>query len=244
MKKVNQERHSPLSFLKHLLIAHWRSLLLLLLGVYLPLQVFEILAVKIWQYQGGFPWDVPILLAIHSTAQPQLDILAVILTKFGSVWTVLPIFIAIAFILWQRKQWRLLAYFLTTGVGSVMINLTLKTLIHRVRPHLWESSAPEFYYAFPSGHAMTSMTLVVILLILLKNHPWRWLFLLLGSLYILVIAWTRLYLGVHFPSDIIAGWMVALAWGIGVSFIIKPQVTGTVIDETSLLPEETDKDIS
>ncbi len=243
MKKVNQESHSPLSFLKHLLITHWRSLLLLSIGVYLPLQVFEILAVKVWHNAGSFSWDVPILDLIHSTAQPQLDILAVTLTKFGSVWTVLPIFSAIALILLWGKQWRSLAYLLTTGLGSVIINRTLKELIHRVRPHLWESKSPEFYYAFPSGHAMTTMTLVVVMLILTKGHPWRWLFLLLGSLYILVIAWTRLYLGVHFPSDIIAGWMLALAWGIGVSLIIRPHIKNTIVGKASLLREETDKDI-
>lgn len=58
------------------------------------------------------------------------------------------------------------------------------------------------------------------------------------------IGWTRLYLGVHFPSDIIAGWMVAIAWAIGVSFLIPPLSQSTNItsekpvSETNLLPEE------
>src|SRR5690348_3480683 len=95
-QKTDKKRQSPFDFLKNLLIAHWRSLLLLLIGVYLPLQVFEILAVKIWQNQVGFPWDVPILLAVHSKSQPELDVLAVMLAKFGSFWTALPILSAIA----------------------------------------------------------------------------------------------------------------------------------------------------
>lgn len=243
-EKVNQERYSSLSFLKNLFIAHWRSLLLLLIGVYLPLQVFEILAVKVWQDKAGFPWDLPILLAVHSIAQPQLDVLAVILTKFGSFWTALPILSAIAIMLWYRKKWRSLTYLLTTALGSLIINRTTKEIMHRVRPQLWESRAPEFDYAFPSGHAMTSMTLVMILLILAKGRPWRWLVGIFACLYVLAVAWTRLYLGVHFPSDILAGWMVAIAWAIGVSIIIKPNLTiaspvnSQAKDETSLLPEE------
>jgi undecaprenyl-diphosphatase len=89
------------------------------------------------------------------------------------------------------------------------------------------------------------MTLVAMLLILTWATSWRWLVLSVGSLYVLVIGWTRLYLGVHFPSDIVAGWMVAIAWAIGVSIIIKPNLTKpTAIgdqtqEETTLLPEET-----
>lgn len=219
--------------------------MVLFMGVYLPLQIFQILAVKVWQNEGGFPWDVSVLLAVHSTAQPQLDVLAVMLTRLGSFWTALPILSAIAILLWRQRKWRSLAYLLTTAFGNLIINYTAKGFMHRVRPHLWESKSPEFDYAFPSGHAMTSMTLVVILLILTWSLPWRWLSLIFGSLFVLSIAWTRLYLGVHFPSDILAGWMVALAWSIGVSLIIKPNATkatpknSNAPQQTSLLPEET-----
>ncbi|MEJ6486549.1 phosphatase PAP2 family protein [Nostoc punctiforme UO1] len=245
MEKANNESQSPLSFLKNLLIARWRSLLLLLIGVYLPLQVFEILTVKIWDNQAGFPWDVPILLAVHSTANPQLDVLAVTLAIIGLPWTAIPILGAIALILLLQKRWRSLAYLLTASLGSVIINRTAKELMHRVRPQLWQSIAPESSFAFPSGHAMTSITLVVILLFLTWANSWRWLVLIFGSLYIIAIAWCRLYLGVHFPSDILAGWMVTLGWTIGVSIIIKPYITKVKTvdselpkDETTLLPEE------
>jgi membrane-associated phospholipid phosphatase len=245
MEKANKESQSPLAFLKNLLIARWRSLLLLLIGVYLPLQVFEILTVKIWQNQAGFPWDVPILLAVHSTANPQLDILAVTLAIIGLPWIAIPILGAIAIILLLQKRWRSLAYLLTTSVGSVIISRTAKELMHRVRPQLWQSIAPESSFAFPSAHAMTSVTLVAILLSLSCASSWRWLVLTFGSLYTIAIAWCRLYLGVHFPSDIIAGWMVTLGWAIGVSIIIKPYTTKVKPvdsdrpkDETTLLPEE------
>ncbi|MEH2282763.1 MAG: phosphatase PAP2 family protein [Nostoc sp.] len=244
-KKINQESQSPLDFLKNLLIARWRSLLLLLIGVYLPLQAFEILTVKIWQNQAGLPWDVPILLAVHSTVNPQLDVLAVTLAIIGLPWTAIPILGAIALILLLQKRWRSLAYLLTASAGSVIINRTAKELMHRVRPQLWLSIAPESSFAFPSAHAMTSITLVAILLFLTWATPWRWLVLIFGSLYVIVMAWCRLYLGVHFPSDILAGWMVGLGWTIGVSLIIKPYTTKAESvdgeppkDETTLLPEE------
>ena len=245
VKGDRSQQKSPLSFIKKLLIARWRSLLTLFIGVYLPLQVFGLLALEVWQHEGGFPWDVPILIAIHKTAQPQLDVFALSLTKFGSFWTAIPIFAAIALVLLLLKRWRSLAYVLTTALGSAFINRTVKELMHRVRPDLWESSAHELSYAFPSGHAMTSMTLIAVLVVLAWNSYSRWLVLIFGSLFVVAIGWTRLYLGVHFPSDILAGWMVALAWAIGVSLIIKPHLTKAsdvnepTVEETSLLPEET-----
>src|ERR671933_1242603 len=216
---------SFLSFLQKLLLAHWRSLLVLLIGVYVPLQVFGELAEDVWENEGGFPWDVPILLAIHATAQPRLNVFAATLTKFGVFWGVFPVAAAIALVLLLRRRWRSLAYLLTTLLGSIVINRTAKVLLHRVRPHLWASPAPEFDYGFPSGHAMSSMTLVAALVILTWNSRWRLPVLFVGSLFVGTIGWTRLYLGVHYPSDILAGWMVSIAWAIGVSLLIRPYLT-------------------
>lgn len=236
---------SFLSFFKQLLIVHWRSLLIIFIGVYLPLQVFGLLAVEVWEDKGGFPWDVPILLAIHSTAKVQLNVFAATLTRLGSFWTMFPIVSAIALILLLKRKWRSLTYLLTTVIGSTIINRTAKEIMHRVRPQLWESPSPEFDYAFPSGHAMTSMTLVAALVILSWGSVWCWLVLISGSLFVVAIGWTRLYLGVHFPSDILAGWMISLAWAIGVSLSIRPHLTPAIAldedrsDETALLPEET-----
>lgn len=216
---------SFLIFLKHLLIVRRGSLLLLLLGIYLPLQVFGELAEEVWENEGGFPWDVPILLAIHSTASPQLDIFASKLTQLGVFWGVFPVAIAVSLVLFIRKRWRSLVYFVTTLLGSIVINRTAKLLLHRVRPHLWESPAPEFDYGFPSGHAMSSMTLVVALVVLTWGSRKRWLVWILGSLFVLAIGWTRLYLGVHYPSDILAGWTASVAWATGVSLLIRPYRT-------------------
>lgn len=216
---------SFLTFFKQRLLAHRSSLLLLLLGVYLPLQVFGELAEDVWENEGGFPWDVPILLAIHSTARPQLDAFASALTKLGVFWGVFPVATVTTLILLIQRRRYSLAYFITTLIGSILINRTAKLLLHRVRPHLWVSPAPEFDYGFPSGHAMSSMTLVAALVILTWGSRWCWTILIVGSLFVVAIGWTRLYLGVHYPSDILAGWTVSIAWAVGVSLLIKPRST-------------------
>jgi undecaprenyl-diphosphatase len=232
-------------FIKEVLVARWRGLLILFWGVYLPLQSFMFLALEVRKNADGFPWDQPILLAIHQTSKQQLDIIALNLTKFGSIKIVFPILLIISLIFLLQKRWRSLIFLITTSLGTIIINHTAKEIMHRVRPQLWQSPAPELDYAFPSGHAMTSMTLVATLIILTWGSIWCVPILIFGSLFILAIGWTRLYLGVHFPSDILAGWAVSVAWAIGVSLLIKPQLPKAITNsqssiaaETSLLPEE------
>ena len=214
-----QHLHSFVAFLKPWLRQHRTGLLLLLVGIFLPLQIFGTLAEDIWEHQGGFPWDVPLLLAIHATATPQLDALASLLTKFGVFWGVFPAAIAIAVALLLQHRWHAFTYLVITLLGSIGINRVAKHLLHRVRPHLWTSPAPEFDYGFPSGHAMSSMTLVVALVVLTWGSRWCWLVCLLGGGFVLSIGWTRLYLGVHYPSDILAGWSAAVAWSLGVGLL-------------------------
>ncbi|WP_414644086.1 phosphatase PAP2 family protein [Allocoleopsis sp.] len=230
---------SFLKFIQQLLIAHWRTLLLLLLGVGLPLLVFEQLAAVVWRNEGGFSWDKSILLSIHATATPQLDQIAVTLTKLGGFKGVLPVAAVISLVLLYRRQWRSLAYWLVTLLGSRLLEMQAKEFLHRVRPSLWESLSHKSSYSFPSGHAMASMTFVAALVILTWGTRWCGLILSLGSAFIIAIAWTRLYLGVHFPSDILAGWMTALAWAIGVSLVLKPRLfQPSVVSEEKLTIEE------
>ncbi len=216
-----QRIRSFLTVFRIWLIAHRARLFLLLLGVFMPLWIFGELAEEVWQNDGGFGWDVPILLSIHNTATPQLDALAIVLTKFGVFWGVFPLATIITLIVLFKHRWHQLTYLLVTLLGSIFINIIAKLFLHRIRPHLWESPAPEFDYGFPSGHAMSSMTIVVALIILTWGSRWCWLVLICGGIFVLAIAWTRLYLGVHYPSDILAGWVASIAWAVGVRLLIR-----------------------
>jgi undecaprenyl-diphosphatase len=235
---------SFLQFLRQLFAARWRSLLALALGVCLPLLVFEQLALVVWRDQGGFLWDVPLLEAIHATTRPGLDRFAATLTKFGVFRGVFPVATVVSIWLLYQRRWRSLAYWAITLSGSIVINRTAKAYWHRLRPSLWNSVAPESDFSFPSGHAMSSMTLVAALVILTWGTRWSGIIAIFGSIFVVAIGWTRLYLGVHFPSDILAGWLVALAWAIGVGLILRPHWTPqrdeavAASEETTLLPEE------
>lgn len=202
---------------------HRQLLLLFILGVYIPIGIFILLAMGIVQHPEGFPWDIPILLSIHTTERSQLDIFAAWLTQLGIYWGVAPLIIAIAVTLSLRQQWRAIIYIMITTVGTTIISHTTKIYFHRIRPRLWESFYPlPPDYSFPSGHALSSMMLFITLIVLTWGSRWLQAVLFIGSFFVLGIGWTRLYLGVHYPTDILAGWMLAIAWSIGVSLVVKP----------------------
>lgn len=217
-----------------------RSLPIIILGIYFPLQIFALLALTLQAKNGIFDWDATFLLTLHQTATPQQDQIASFLTNFGAIWGVAPFAFLVSLILLIQKRWRSFLFWSITLLGSYLINLNLKVYLHRLRPHLWESSyPPHLDYGFPSGHSMASMTFTVALLILMWKTPWRNLIAVLGSLFVVAIAWTRLYLGVHYPSDILGGWMLSIAWALGITLIIQPNYTSPQVEkDLESLPED------
>ncbi|NJK47623.1 phosphatase PAP2 family protein [Candidatus Gracilibacteria bacterium] len=206
----------------------------LLFGVYFPLLIFVELAIAVWQNGGSLSWDISILLAIHQIAQTRLDSFAAMLTELGTSWGVVPVTAIIALILLLLRQWLQSLYLLTTVLGGYAISVTVKTLLHRARPSLWELSYPlPSDYAFPSGHAMSSMTLVVALIVLSWGSRWSASISIFGTIFAVAIGWTRMYLGVHFPSDVLGGWMLAIAWGIGVSLLLGMNFSQKNLDTTN-----------
>jgi membrane-associated phospholipid phosphatase len=207
-------------------------LILLLLGVYLPFQIFVILLLAVTNHQGALSWELPILFTIHDQAGEKLNLLAEILTISGSFKTTTPVIVGIALSFLLSKRWNYSLYTIMTFLGAITISYTGKIIVHRARPHLWELVYQiGSDYSFPSGHAMSSMSFALVLIILTWNSSWRWLVIIFSSLFVLSIGWTRLYLGVHYPSDIVGGWMMAIAWSMVVLLMGKLFLTQLISEK-------------
>ena len=121
------------------------------------------------------------------------------------------------FFLVQKKKLNSL-YVVLTMLGTFLINTGLKLYFGRTRPALWPALVDEGSNSFPSGHAMISMAIALTLIILFYNSKFRKPTIILGVLYVIIIGFTRLYLGVHYPSDVLGGWMASILW---VTFVTK-----------------------
>ncbi|WP_140721779.1 MULTISPECIES: phosphatase PAP2 family protein [Gammaproteobacteria] len=208
---------SPAGFRHWLRDNAWR-LVLLFAGVLLPLGVFVGLADEVHELEDFF-FDEPLLWRMRGIASPGLDAFFVVVSKLGYQYGVIPVDTAIVLALLALRRWREAAFAGFGFVGSALLNVGAKHFFQRERPSLWESIAPESTFSFPSGHAMGSMTLAAVVVALAWRTRWRWPVAVVAGLFALLVSLSRIYLGVHYPSDILGGWCAALAWVIGLYLI-------------------------
>lgn len=158
------------------------------------------------------PYDRAILLAINSTSSTTQDAFWQTVTQLGGVVAVLVIVVLTS--LWLFKEGRKSkSLLLLCGVGgAALLNALLKLLFERERPDLWEQIVTEASYSFPSGHAMASASLAVSIVLIAWNTKWRVWVGIGAAMYVVLIGYSRLYLGVHYPTDILAGWTMSTAW--------------------------------
>ena len=201
-----------------LLQRHGGWIALLFAGVLLPLWVFTELADEIHELEQLL-FDDPILLRAHAHAGPALDRFFIAASRVG-YQGVIAIDVVIVLSLLAFKRWRETTFAAVACIGSALLNLGSKQLFQRDRPSLWESVSPETTFSFPSGHAMGSMTLAMVVILLAWPTRWRWPVLSLAVVFALLVGFSRIYLGVHYPSDILGGWMAAMAWVAGTHLLL------------------------
>lgn len=160
-------------------------------------------------------WDSALLLRLHRYATPTVYQVMLWFTDLGTVWGVLPGTILLGLGLLRRKQQRQAIFLSLAMLGSLVLNLGAKAVWQRVRPNLWEGIPLFSDPSFPSGHATFSMTFFLAVMLLSTHRPYhRWIVGLGGPLVILV-GLSRAYLGVHYLTDVVGGWLLALGWTVG-----------------------------
>ena len=159
--------------------------------------------------------DEAIRTGVHSFASDFSTALALALSFAGSapIWVVIAIGATAAF--WYLG-WRRAAFDLAiVMLGAMVLENTLKLAFARVRPEIYFGIAPPTY-SFPSGHALFAACLYGALACLISDRigePVKGAFIWGGAIVLAgAIGISRIYLGVHYPSDVVAGYLVAMFW--------------------------------
>lgn len=177
----------------------------------LPLLLFVKLAEDVAENQVFF-FDRPVMMWLHGHASPGLTALMEAVTQLGGLVVVPVVATVAAVVLWRRGLRRGATVLAAAVIGSTLLNTALKAIFRRARPDFWEHLVVENSYSFPSGHAMASMAVAAALVVLTWRTRWRWAVVAGAAVYVLAVGVSRMYLGVHFPSDVLAGWSVSVVW--------------------------------
>jgi len=165
-------------------------------------------------YTQQFDTAVLSWLGAHHT--PALTTIMTEVTPLGTGIVVLTVVGVTTAFLWHTEHKHSARMLLAATAGNILLNNVLKLFFDRARPSVFEWGTHAASSSFPSGHAMSATVVygtVAYLLARLQKHGWaRAITLSLAVIMVTLICLTRLYLGVHYPSDVLGGIIVGLAW--------------------------------
>jgi membrane-associated phospholipid phosphatase len=184
---------------------------LLLAG--LALWIFAQIAEEVLEAES-YAFDTNILLTVRNWHSPPLDIAMLVITFIGDPLVLFISCLILGTWLLRLKQKSEATTLAIAAIGAIGLNILLKHLFSRARPALWDRIVDVGQYSFPSGHAMVSMVIYGFIGYILANRYRRqqWWIVSLTTLLVIAIGFSRLYLGVHWPTDIIAGYAAGLVW--------------------------------
>ena len=156
------------------------------------------------------------MLWVHSFSRPALDAACVFSWALGVLRFCAPaVLLAIGGHLARHERREALAW-LAVGVGAAVLPELVKAVVARPRPTLWPWLIPTSGYSFPSGHAVAGAALYPLLgWLALRSRGRGRVGYLLGLAVGVSIGLGRLYAGVHWPSDVLAGWALGMALSLG-----------------------------
>jgi undecaprenyl-diphosphatase len=159
-------------------------------------------------------FDLFVRTHIHHYASPLMTRLMFAITWLGGDGLIIAAIVVLTVFAWLR--WRRAAlWMLVTLAGALVLDLSLKYAFHRMRPTPFFGPIPRTY-SFPSGHALFSFCFYGVLAGLLagriRSLPLRIFIWTSAALLVLAIGVSRIYLGVHYPSDVAGGYLTATLW--------------------------------
>lgn len=170
--------------------------------------IFLFLAYKVYDIDHGVLFDNSILEALHRETNVSLFMASKFISFLGSAYVIAGLILVMSVYYYRKNNYYFIKLLAANTILSYLINFLLKQLIHRIRPVDF-FRIDYFGYSFPSGHSMINMSLwLTIAYIISREGRNKKLIYPLTLLYIGAMGFSRLYLGVHWPTDIIGGFIM------------------------------------
>ncbi len=165
-------------------------------------------------WRAGAVWERETLRWFHDHAlAPWLDAVMIATPYVGTNLTILPLIIVVGLVLWKKFNHPLIAIqLLVVSLGSLSLNPSMKYLLDRPRPALYPLRGMWTWASYPSGHLiLTTALYFTVSMMLYRARGWRWPF-CASVLIVLISGYSRLYLSVHWPTDLVGGFLIGVTW--------------------------------
>lgn len=170
-------------------------------------------------------FDRNVLMTMRSADDPSRPIgpfwlraAAIDATALGSFVVIGLVAIGVVGFLWLQRLHRVSLFVLVASAGGWLLNTLLKELFDRARPDVVPHLSAVMTTSFPSGHAMTSaavyLTLGALLARIAQRRATKVYCMSVAVLITALVGWTRVFLGVHYPTDVLAGWLMGTSWAL------------------------------
>jgi membrane-associated phospholipid phosphatase len=204
-----KQRFSPESYLG----LHFTIAICVLL---IAATAFLMLADKVGEQDTLVEFDRALSASLHQHSSLRTVRIFEFITAFGNVSTLACIGLIVALLLAVQRRLQLLGIWVVALLGVGFLNHTLKDTFQRMRPQLPNPWINEPGWSFPSGHAMGSLVVYGMLAytmgLMVKNRAFRIALIFVTVSLVLAIGFSRIYLGAHYFSDVLAGYFAASFW--------------------------------
>ncbi|HYW56630.1 MAG TPA: phosphatase PAP2 family protein [Polaromonas sp.] len=160
--------------------------------------------------------DVQFSQWLHIRADPTLTRIMLAVSHTHDPWVLSAVVLGLSLVLLYRRNWVWLFSLLLAVPGGMLLNIVLKLSFQRARPTFDEPLLSLVTYSFPSGHAVAATVfygvIATMLVIRTRGWPLRLFIVAVALTMIALVAFSRVYLGVHYLSDVLGGFAVAVAW--------------------------------
>jgi membrane-associated phospholipid phosphatase len=198
-----------------------------------------------WSSDGSTGLDAEVTRwMVDRRSQPWTDVMRFV-TWLGSSWVVFPLaVVAVVVLLIVRQRW--LALFVALSViGASVLSVLAKDVIERDRPPLDIRLQHSVSYSFPSGHstqaAATYFAFAIAVTVLSESRALRTIAWLVAALIVFSVGVSRIYLGMHWVTDVLGGWMLGSLCAAGLAVALAPLKTGQHAAPPPPRPGEADR---